>query len=271
MKNRGLISKSGKGVLIGSLGLLLMGNDDEACTPEEKMILGEMMAEEAAKEDDKFGEYTGKRLYLEGERERAEAIAGAGADRTNVNVYTNEENKVSIKLPANVIYSDGTYQPAPGYTWLNSTAGDLRVRKIGETLRFREPERILRREFFACNYWGDFNNDNMGDYPEEFVGIKNRFRDDERIILVSYDEIGRKGMKYEIKIYDPKGKEIHKIERIYEQDGEMNRIGSGDDLMRWLIYNGGYGNFKSVWYANNNYIGSTEFEIIPGSRDKKTE
>ncbi|MCP6727654.1 MAG: hypothetical protein KJI69_06610, partial [Patescibacteria group bacterium] len=255
--------------LISGLALTLIGNDDAACTPEEKMILGEMIAEGAAKEDDKFGEYTGKRLYLEGERERAEAIARAGADRTNVNVYTNEENKGPIKLPANVIYSDGTYSPAPGYTWLNNIEGNYNVVKIEETHEEVRESGIL--EFFACNYWKDFNNNNVGNYPEEFVGIKNRFRDDEKIILVSYDQVNMKGTEMKIKIFNPRGKEIHSGIYIYDSNGMMNRTGAEDDMIGWLIDNGGYGNFKSVWYVNNNYAGSTEFEIIPGSRDKKTE
>ncbi|MCP6727572.1 MAG: DUF1647 domain-containing protein [Patescibacteria group bacterium] len=263
-KNRGLISKLGKGVLISGLALTLIGNDDAACTPEEKMILGEMIAEGAAKEDDKFGEYTGKRLYLEGERERAEAIARAGADRTNVNVYVGENEtrgESRGNILENVIYSDGTYSPAPGYTWLNSTAGDFRVRKV-----FKEDVK-----FFACNYWKDFNNNNAGDYPEEFVGIKNKFRDDERIILVSYDQLNMRGTEMEIKIFNPRGKEIYSRVDIYDSNGVVNRTGTEDDMMGWLIDNGGYGNFKSVWYVNDNYAGSTEFEIIPGSRDKKTE
>jgi len=34
-------------------------------------------------------------------------------------------------------------------------------------------------------------------------------------------------------------------------------------MIRWLIQNGGYGNYKYVYYLDEKYVGSTEFEIVP--------
>ncbi len=40
----------------------------------------------------------------------------------------------------------------------------------------------LERAFFACNYYKDFNNNGITNYPEEYVGIKNKFRNYETIV-----------------------------------------------------------------------------------------
>jgi len=118
--------------------------------------------------------------------------------------------------------------------------------------------------FFACNYWKDFDKNGYSDYPEEYVGIKNKFRDNEKIILVSHDERNLKGCKWSMEIYAPNGKTIHKAERILTYSvGECARTGADFDMTGWLIQEGGYGNFKAVWYIDGNYDGSTEFEIVP--------
>ena len=115
--------------------------------------------------------------------------------------------------------------------------------------------------FFACNYWKDFNNNGAGDYPEEYVGIKKTFIDNEKIILVSYDRAGTKGTKLDVKIFNPQGEEIYNDGFIYPRNGILRKYGENDDLMNKLIQKGGYGNFKVVYYINGNYAGSNEFEI----------
>ena len=119
-----------------------------------------------------------------------------------------------------------------------------------------------RTYFFTCNYFKDFNNDGVGDYPNEFVGIKNRFRDDEKIVLVSYDEKSKKGQLVKWEIYNPSGKLIGTDQTIYQYNGNTWRVGENFDTTGWLIQNGGYGNFKAVWYLDGKYTGSTEFEIV---------
>jgi len=48
-------------------------------------------------------------------------------------------------------------------------------------------------------------------------------------------------------------------------------MGINGDAMEWLIKKGGYGNFKSVWYINNAYADSTEFEIVHSEQTKKPD
>jgi len=129
----------------------------------------------------------------------------------------------------------------------------------------------LERAFFACNYWKDFNNDGTTNYPEEYVGIKNKFRDYETIVLVLHDGVGERGTKIVQKIFNPKGEEIYNVEKIFSQKGCSVIMGINGDAMGWLIEKGGYGNFKSVWYINNAYADSTEFEIVHSEQTKKLD
>ncbi len=127
--------------------------------------------------------------------------------------------------------------------------------------RKKEPEQS--RYFFACNYFKDFDGNGAGNYPEEYVGIKNKFRDNEKIILVSHDEKSKKGQLWKMEIYNPSGEIIHKLELTVPYNGIVMKTGENFDMTNWLIQNGGYGSYKTVWYLNNKYNGSSEFEIVP--------
>jgi len=130
----------------------------------------------------------------------------------------------------------------------------------------KEEESNLGRYFFACNYWKDFNGNGLGDYPDEYVGIKNKFRDNEKIILVSHDEKSRKEQLWKIEIYSPHGEKIHESKEILPYNGIAMKTGEENDMMNWLIQNGGYVSYKTVWYLDDKYNGSTEFEIEPSEK-----
>jgi len=129
----------------------------------------------------------------------------------------------------------------------------------------------LNRYFFACNYWKDFNNNGIGDYPDEYVGIKNKFRDDEKIILVSHDEKAKKGQLWKIELYNPSGEIIHKGKRVLPYSNVVMKTGENVNMMNRLIQNSSYGNFKAVWYLDDKYTGSTEFEIIQSNERKNKQ
>lgn len=129
-----------------------------------------------------------------------------------------------------------------------------------------EIEKKSLGKYFACNYWKDFNQDGGANYPEEYVGIKEKFREDEKITLVSYNV---KGKSWKEEVYDPKGKKIFEDKmEINPNEGIVLRTSDDFDMTTWLVQRGGYGNYKAVWSVDDKYVGSTEFEIIPSKRKK---
>lgn len=138
------------------------------------------------------------------------------------------------------------------------------VREAKEENQEKKQEQIprLRTDIFACNYFKDFNNNRYDDYPNEFVGIKNKFRDNEKILLVLYDEKSKRGQLAKIELYNPSGQLIYNREIVFQSNGNTWRLGEDFDMTGWLTQMGGYGNFKYVYYLDNKYVGSTEFEIV---------
>lgn len=123
---------------------------------------------------------------------------------------------------------------------------------------------ISEQYLFSCNYWKDSNKDGIADYPNEFSGIKNRFRKGDRIILVCWLKGSAiKGKKLITKIYNPKGKEITRnMSTIVSSDDFANMVGEPDaDLMDMLFRKGGLGTYKVAWYLDRKIIGMHEFEI----------
>jgi hypothetical protein len=123
---------------------------------------------------------------------------------------------------------------------------------------------ISEQYIFSCNYWKDSNKDGIADYPNEFAGIKNRFRKGDRIILVCWLKgTAIKGKRLITKIYSPKGKEITKdMFTIISRDDFANMVGEPDaDLMDVLFRKGGLGTYKVAWYLDRKLIGMHEFEI----------
>lgn len=122
--------------------------------------------------------------------------------------------------------------------------------------------------YFAANYWKDFNGDGMSG-PNEYVGIKDKFRKYEDLILVSYNlRSGLKGHEIVIEIYSPNGNLIDAQKNAYKEDTSTlvwghDRLGGGTSLMNYLFEKGGFGNYKVVWKLDGKYDGSTEFEIVP--------
>jgi len=129
-----------------------------------------------------------------------------------------------------------------------------------ETVNQPNPQAQTEYHFFACNYWKDFNNNGMADYPDEFVGIKTKFRKNEYMVLCGY-LINNPAGDLITKIYNSKGNEIDTVKDQQVPSNTSRVIGGNFDFSNWLIERGGLGTYKAVWYLNNNFIGSTEFEL----------
>lgn len=129
----------------------------------------------------------------------------------------------------------------------------------------KNTQQMYNRHFFACNDYGDFNNDGVLSYPNEFLGIKNVFKNDEQIILVSYDPISKKGTKLDMKLFNSKGKEVFKANSlIYNQKGRVF-----SQKFNISKVNVKPGTFKAVWHFDDYYwAGSTKFKIFLSEESK---
>mgnify|MGYP001352352892 CR=1 FL=1 len=153
-----------------------------------------------------------------------------------------------------VLTHDGMWRPEEGYTWVNPEPAknkDYRVRKIEKP------------EFFACNEWKDLNGDSRSS-DNEFFGIKNKFYDNEKLLLTLIDWSHPKGTPYNFKIISPNSKVIYLKNSTYSSNGFSHRLGNDSETTQLLIKKGGYGNYQAIWNINNGeIIGKVDFEILP--------
>ncbi len=129
----------------------------------------------------------------------------------------------------------------------------------------RNNQQMYTRHFFACNDYGDFNNDGVLSYPNEFLGIKNIFKNNEKITLVSYDPISKKGTKLYMKFFDLKGKEFaEKNFGIYPKKSCVYHFTLNASKSEVKP-----GDFKAVWYLDDYWAGSTKFKIVLSEQSKR--
>ena len=111
------------------------------------------------------------------------------------------------------------------------------------------------RYFFTCNYLKDFDNDGKLKYPEEFVGIKKTFKENEMISIISYDNDAVPGSEWEMRLFNQNGGMISKSNFTYSTNSEV-----GGKIFERSLPPGIY---KAIFNVEKKYIGSTEFEVIP--------
>ncbi|HEB46874.1 MAG TPA: hypothetical protein ENI22_00200 [Candidatus Pacearchaeota archaeon] len=202
---------------------------------EGMTLIGALMGESGDSQARKLAPY----VSLLGQMRYQKEVIREG--RTQINIQGGQTQRT----PENVIYSEGNYFPAPGFTWTDpENPNDLNLRKsIGVV--------------FAANYWRDFNNNGLVD-PNEYIGIKNRFYENEEMILVLYSPESQE-IEREINwdVYGPKGEFVLGGSRTNGMGA--NQIGGEASF---LIEKEGYGNYVVVWRS----LGLTEtkqFEIVP--------
>ena len=117
--------------------------------------------------------------------------------------------------------------------------------------------------FFTCNYWKDIEPyNNITDYPEEFIGIKDKFRKDEKLELVLDIPVsGLRGKEIQVVIYDQKGIPRAKTSKIMTNKAETIFCGRDYNLIEVLLEKGSLGEYEAVASIDGNYLGSHEFEI----------
>lgn len=183
---------------------------------------------------------------------------------TNVNVYGEIPKAESVSLK-----KDSEYKLDPGIDH-SEIDGNINLEKIARISRDLDGELIyhlktpinvnLQKEtkgnYFTCNFVQDFNENGRYEYPEEFVGIKNKFRVGEDItFVISDDRLGKEGT-LNFTLYNGSGEEV--LKKFFDKDPSTRMmaqtIGTNGDSVR--------GTYKAVWKFRGEYFGSTEFEII---------
>lgn len=125
--------------------------------------------------------------------------------------------------------------------------------------------------FFEANRWEDTRGDNTANYPDGYKGIKDDFKDNERIIFVGHDFRWRDGDKIEFVLYGPNNGVVLKGKNTIPYDkGWFTEGNTSENLMLRMMYssNGGYGDYKIVWYDNGQPDGQSEFTISKTAKEK---
>ena len=120
---------------------------------------------------------------------------------------------------------------------------------------------------YACNYYRDFNGDKAFEYPTDFVGIKNIFRNGEGLVLILRENIRKHvGKNISLEILTPKGESFWNYSYVLEKKGGFKHFGKGTDLIGSLLETGGFGIYTVPLYVNEKFAGMYKFEIIEGGK-----
>lgn len=116
-----------------------------------------------------------------------------------------------------------------------------------------------RNEIFMCNYWSDDDNNEIVDIPREIVGYKRRqYFQNEKISIVTRS-IGQEGKKLRNEIIDPNGNTVKNIESPIILRDNVNIMSY--DTVKIMTENNGPGNYRIKNYVDDEFQGSTEFEL----------
>jgi len=145
----------------------------------------------------------------------------------------------------------------PLYPYYTEKEAQERYLAIQKRAEFEE-KRKKDVHYFACSEYIDLNENNNEDYPREFIGIKNKFRKGEPMLLVSYI-FPRAGQMEELNVYSPSGKLVHFTRLRLRKEGYVlkRKINTAE-----LAEKGGYGDYKAVWTLNGKHAGEAEFKIL---------
>ena len=124
---------------------------------------------------------------------------------------------------------------------------------------------------FACNYVKDFNEDGSLKYPDEFIGIKNKFRKGEGLVLnISSNNPEHLGKEFNYKFFNQKG------ESFLTNTCTTNRlsyfhIGEKDDLVKYFLDLNGPGIYTMSLHIDSKFEGLYTFEIMDNEDKKQNE
>jgi len=128
---------------------------------------------------------------------------------------------------------------------------------IRNDLTAREPIR-----FFTCNHFEDKNKNFKTNYPEEFSGIKNEFKKDEKIELVLHLPVpGINGRRLGLLISNSKKETVFADSYVITEDYHSSIYGANFNLSETLQKREGIGKYNCVAFLDNDLVGLHKFEI----------
>ena len=193
--------------------------------------------------------------------------------------------------PSAIIFGDGLRSYGNAKAGRSKTNIYVNPNRDGRNYQSRnryiiDPTKVRGRHHLSANYWKDFDGNGKMTI-NELTGIKNKFQDNEEIVLFRYDNsffARAKPRELVSEIYSPKGELIDTYKSTKEDLKELRpkrRYAKrfhrgvkeidkdGGSLMSFLLKKGGYGNYRVVWKHKGKYSGSNEFKIVPSSRSKE--
>ena len=212
--NRGLVSYD---------AVLEAQNQDEALTLS---LIGGGVAGLGAHKGKPEGIYVGRALS-----EHGAAMAG----KSNVHQTVNVSPKNSYE-PISVSSSNQD-------TRTDSYSGENEINRV--TLRKNQPGFGLVTAL-SCNYCKDFDNNGILDFPDDFIGIKDRFRLNNKVTLAITSE---NETNIEINLYDLNGNLVKKTTKDSARFAaeEFEKLNAGD--------------YTAVFYVNGNFVGRRDFVV----------
>lgn len=116
--------------------------------------------------------------------------------------------------------------------------------------------------FATCNYFKDFNGNNIADYPQDFVNIKNTFQPNEQITVICLSDKRFQDISYEL--LDSRGSVVEKFE-----DSKKHGISAMYNFASEGIQNISPGQvdrlapgaYRAVWRSQGKLVGTLDFKI----------
>ncbi|MEK6840951.1 MAG: hypothetical protein AABX79_03280 [Nanoarchaeota archaeon] len=222
------------------------------CTPEQKMAMEKPNKDEGLGINSTLLSFFGWAIPGLSNKPEGQIVGGWVSELARMQ----HEKEVAREGRSQINVNQGqqqpvTYVPEFGCKWTNSNdKNNLSVKKrIGVPL--------------AANNFEDFNKDGEVDISE-FIGIKDKFYDDETMFVFLYNPLKEEGMReVNWKLYTPKGEKLLE-DSITSPPFKAIYIGKGL-LAKELPKYAGYGIYTVVWSSPGGDPEKFEFEIRPAS------
>ena len=118
----------------------------------------------------------------------------------------------------------------------------------------------------SCNYVRDFDGDGVIEFPEEFVGLKDRFSRDEKVsVWLFLDDLTR-DLVYELldnngNIVESSNMEGQDFTELNSITGIYNDSSLMGDLPKGQINFLESGDYRATWYSNGKFIAHWDFSV----------
>lgn len=182
-------------------------------------------------------------------------VAETGKDHVEQNVFVNEEQKrkkEALRKELEEIREELTKIKQNPHYRLSTPFGDLVIA--------------------SYNYCKDFDGDRRISFPQEHMGVKERFSPGERIqvSLMSMNSLFKE-LKYEL--FDERGEVIDTVtfSNTYGMFGTYNvseqeidsLLAVNKNMIRGKLDALGVGNYKAVWYSEGKFVAMWDFSVAP--------